>query len=235
MLLIRQQHKTGGISMKTTPTTNSVTDSVHQAHKARIEAARNTVIDNHVIEQIKEYANTKISEDDAGRVRCSTFEDFDIICRYIATKEHVQHSKVYPALRLIGYNHLYHRSKLGDPDILEDRFKYVSSGITTLNRNVVSAVANDLTMFNKTDKTTYRIEKKYIAIALKDSARYGVSTADLNLYHALCGAKILTETSPDYILLRENEFFVVVNTMLDRVESSIKWSNDLMEKVLNDV
>lgn len=220
--------------MKTTPTTNSVTESVYEVHKARIEASRSNIVDNHVIDQIKDYAYLKIKEDDAGRVRCSTFDDFDIVCRYIATKEHIQHSRVYPALRLIGYNHLYHTSKLGDPDILEDRFNLVSRGIITLNRNMVSTVANDLAMFNKTNKTTYRIEKKYIAISLKDSARYGVSTADLNLYHALYGVKILTETDPDYILLRENEFFVVASVMLDRVESSIKWGNDLMEKMLND-
>jgi hypothetical protein len=231
--------KIGGISMTINTTEFSETESVYEAHKARIEASRNDVPVSDIVDQIKTYAYKKIKESDAGYVKCSTNKDIDIVCRFIAATESISKSRVYPSLRLIGYNDRYHYIKTGGTNILKDRADLINRCALTLDENIISLASNDLRLFDNTKKTPYRIDKQDIAISVKDAGSYGIRTSDLNMYHVAHGLKRLvaneeihTTLDEPYTALKESEYCNSVLSLLDKTESLIMWNNQMIEKML---
>lgn len=220
--------------MTTSTTEFSETESVYQTHKARIEAARNDVPVSGIVDQIKTYTNTKISNDDVGYVKCSTIDDLDIICGFISANENVIQSRVYPALRLIGYNDRYHQFKLDKHILFEDRAVLIKRCKLALNRNIVEMMSTTTDVFKGTRKKTYRIDKMAVAVTVKDAERYNIKTSDLNLYYALHGLRILVANEPDYMLLKDHEYFVGALTTLSHAEDSVKWNIQTMETMLDN-
>ena len=185
-----------------------------------------------IIDQIKSYANTSIKEEESMSVRCSTFNDFDVVCMFIAANENIASSRIYPALRLIGYNDRYHQFKLTGSDLIEDRSSLIQRSILSMNDGIINIVADHKDIFRETTKKVHRINRNAVAIANKTSDRCRIRVSDLNLYHALCGLRMLVDIEPDYILLQDKERFVASMAKLNRFEAITKAENTVLAKVL---
>lgn len=160
----------------------------------------------HYIDQIVGYAHTSIPEDESGRVRCNTFRMLNHLCKFIAANEDIPESKVYPALRFIGYNVRYHRMKSNDPDPLQEIGKVVKECVLTRDVALMGMLENSR-IFQDTISTVYRMPSDAIAVAMKDAEHSSVQLADLNLYNVLEGVSTLLDNEPDYVLLRDDRMF----------------------------
>lgn len=184
----------------------------------------------HYLNQMKAYANTEITNDDAATMRGASFRAFDFVCRNITRTQGIRKDKVYPALRLLGYNRCYNakKSNYGE-DVFSEISRLVQDAESQLNyANMMRMEATrgfiDVTMTRK----NYRVEASTQKIALDTSDEAGIRTSELNLYHAMHGLKVLTEEEPDFIILRENEIIVGVLEVLTRAEQGlIAYKEDL--------
>ena len=145
----------------------------------------------HYVETMKEYAQTSISEEDAGRMRCCTFEAFEYVCHIIATRMGIKYTKVYPALRVLGYNWRYHDMKTGNPDILYEMGTVVKQSKMGDNPGLLPFVTNSDGLFREGKVIQYRIAKTAIEQASDLAEECGVRLSELNLFDALQGLYVL--------------------------------------------
>jgi len=157
------------------------------------------------IDKIAEYAKTVIDEADAGRMRCGTTKSLTRMCKFIAVSENVPVTKVYPALRWIGYNSRYHDMKNDEADLLYGLGDRVRRCTLTTRVNVIDVATDNVNLFGNTTLSQYRVQKDVLAIAEKDADHAGIRLRDLNLYNALEGLEVLVSKEPEYILLRDTD------------------------------
>lgn len=215
---------------ETRQTTNSgTTESVYQTHRDRISADRVYKPNNTLVEQIKTYAGTKIVEDDAGRVNCASFKSLNHVCKFIAANEDVPVTKVYPSLRMIGYNIRYNDMKNNNPDMLYEMGGLVKRCVLTSNPNAIDFATNDDNLFGRTLKSVYRIREDVIAVAMKDAESAGIQVSELNMFNVLEGVDALTSMDADYALMRDNMIFRKTLLAFDEIKQSIRWKIGWME------
>jgi hypothetical protein len=185
------------------------------------------------VNQMKEYATTEITNDDAATMKGATFRAFDFVCKNITRTQVIRRDRVYPGLRMLGYNWCYNRMK---SNFGEDVFTQISSLVeeveSQLNYNNMlrSEVARgfiDVTMTKKNFRVTSQAQK--LSLDKADSA--GLRTSELNLYYAMHGLKVLIDNEPDFILLRENEIIVDVMRVLERAESGLMGYKNELERL----
>ena len=184
----------------------------------------------HYLNQMKAYAAAEITNDDAATMRGASFRAFDFVCKHITRTHGIRKDKVFPALRLIGYNRCYNVKKANyGEDVFSEISRLVNDAESQLNyANMMRMEATrgfiDVTMTRK----NYRVEASTQKIALDTSDEAGIRTSELNLYHAMHGLKVLTEEEPDFIMIRENEIIVGVLEVLARAEMGlIAYKEDL--------
>ena len=161
----------------------------------------------HYVETMKEYAQTSISEEDAGRMRCGTFGAFKYVCHIISTRMGIKHTKVYPALRVIGYNWRYHDMKTGNPDVLYEQGSIVKRCKMGDDPGLLPFVTSSDGLFPEGKVIQYRIVKTAIEQASDLAEECGVRLSELNLFDALQGLDVLVNNEPDYILMRDDLYF----------------------------
>lgn len=210
-------------------TKNNTVDSVYQIHKDKVQSGVSSDALTEIqypqgsyTQQIIDYARTSIPEDEASRVRCATFRSLDNVCKFIAAKEDVPESKVYPALRYIGYNVRYHDMKCGKADNLYNLGDVVKQCVLTMHVPLIE-FATDTNIFKDTRSVTYRMQKAVIAITMKDAEQYGIKVSELNLYNVLTGINTLVFNEADYILLRDERIFKMALTYFADVKSIIDY------------
>jgi hypothetical protein len=213
-----------------------VTESVYQAHKKRVlDEVAYRPSDNlmhpqgHYIEQMKEYAETKIPREDAATMRCSSFKEFDFICKYIMRSIGIKKHRVYPALRYIGYNTCYHQMKLNGGDVFIDIANLVKTETLTLNYDVMMRTDIQRRFINaNVYNKVYKVTEQIKTIALDQADECEIRTSDLNLYHAMHGFKVLVDNEPEFFMIAENEIVDDVLRVLERTERSLsKYKDDL--------
>lgn len=179
--------------------------------------------------QMKEHALIKISRDEAATMRCASFKGFDYICKYITRTEGIRKDKVYPALRMIGYNKCYHDMKTNLGDVFTDITELIKLSEMSLNYDAM--IRTDVKRsFINTDTYTkvYKVNDQAKAIALDTANDTEIRTSDLNLYYAMHGLKVLVENEPDFILMRDNEIIIDVLKILNRSDRSLlQYKHDL--------
>ena len=173
------------------------------------------------IDQIVAYANLQIKEEDAGRVRCATTKSLDRVFKFIAVKESIPVTKVYPAIRYIGYNSRYHNMKTNLLDPLYSLGDAVSKCINTADVDMIDFATEDSVIFENTVTSLYRMKKDAISITMKDADQYGIKVADVNMYNVLEGLDVLMSNEPDYILLRDKPLFEYPMATFDSIKRLI--------------
>jgi hypothetical protein len=175
------------------------------------------------IDQMKAYGRAKIEEEDSARMKCATFTALDFVCRYITATEGIRKDRVYPGLRLLGYNWCYNEkmSNFGE-DIFtqiaelrrtsEVTLNYTSMILSTGTRTIIDGLLN---------RKLFRVAKPVQKLAIDCADSAGIRTSELNLYHAMYGVKVLVENEPDYILLRENEIVDDAMRVLHRTDQTL--------------
>lgn len=219
--------------------TQNTTESVYQTHRDKILGSRSAQTDVHhpqgyYIDQIVDYAHTSIPEDEANRVRCGTFTSLKYICKFIAVKEDIPESKVYPALRYIGWNIRYHNMKCGKPDILTELGKHVKECMNTGHMSLVAFVMNDSNIFSDTSSALYRMRKDTIAITMKDAEYCSLKVSEMNLYNVLEGIDTLILNEPDYILMRDKRIVRAPMDIFHDAKDMLRWKCAGLEGILND-
>lgn len=175
----------------------------------------------HYIDQIIAYANLVIPEAETSSMRCASTRIFDHVCKFIAANENVPVSRVYPALRYIGYNYRYHTMKNDSPDPLYEMGETVKRCILSGNIDIMDFAVHDDVLFVDTKSSMYRVKKSVSAVAIKDAGEYGVRVSQLNLYNALTGLDVVVSNEPDYILLREMQIFIDPLKSFDKIKRMI--------------
>lgn len=223
--------------MTETPIEDSITESVYQVHRDRILSAPTTDDFEHLavgeyIEQMKESATTKIPSADAATMNCSTFNNFMYVCNFISAEENINRDRVYPALRLLGYNHCYHEYKLNGSDIFSDIHTLVAKCATSFDNDAMWFASKGHSFFVGAHTKVYKVHRQTVAIVVKRAAECGVKTSNLNLYHALRGLKLLVENEPDYILLKDKNIFADSLGVLDKADKSLLKQRRVLEVML---
>lgn len=184
----------------------------------------------HYLNQMKAYANLEIANEDAATMKGASFRAFDFVCKHITRTQGIRKDKVFPGLRLLGYNRCYNakKSNLGEDIFSELRRLVYDDGVllnyATMLRTEVTRSFIDVTMTRK----NYRVEAKTQKIALDTADETNIRTAELNLYHALHGLKVLTEEEPAFIMLKDNEIITNVLDVLTRADQGlIDYRNEL--------
>lgn len=198
-------------------TTANTADSVYNIHKAKILGS----IVGKYIKQLHDVAETVIPNEDAASLRCSTFEDFTYMCNYIGVKEEIRADRVYPALRLLGYNKCYHDYKLSGSDIFSDIHTLVDKCKLSRDNNTMRFANKSSELFSGVKTKSYRVDAQVSAVAVLRALQCGIRTSNLNLYHALCGLQVLVDNEPDYILLSEEELVTDALKMLIRADKNL--------------
>lgn len=202
----------------------NMTDEVYEAHKHRVlgderyesyHKASTKPANNYdpdraqggLIEQVKAYANTSIDRNESATVRCGMIASLDRVCHFIAINEGIPSTRVYPAVRVIGYNNRYHEMKNDAPDPLYEIGGVTREAILTADIEIVDYVRKTNIAFDGVKSVNFRIHSDAIAIAAKDAQASGVKVSELNLYNTLEGLKLLVDNEPDYILMRDEPMF----------------------------
>lgn len=184
----------------------------------------------HYLDQIHAYATAQLANEDAGSMRFGTFRKLDHVCKFIAVNEDVQTSKLYPALRWIGYNNRYHDMKNSNPDGLDVLADNVKKCMLTIDSNLIDCASSYI--FQSTSTEVFRVEKKVVAVTTKDAKRYGIRVSDLNMYNVLEGVNVLLNNEPDYIVLRDKQIFDVVINVYNEMQDMIRYKNIGLEAIL---
>ena len=171
--------------------------------------------------------------EDASRARCGTFKSLNNICKFIAAKEDIPESKVYPALRMIGYNIRYHNMKGGDLDPLHKIGDVVKECILTADTAMIEFATTD-SMFDNITSAQYRMRKDVIAIAMKDAEHSGIKVSELNMYNVLEGINTLVLNEPDYILLRDERIFRTPLELFGDIKNKLQWKYDGLKTSLSE-
>lgn len=174
------------------------------------------------IDQMKSHAKIEIAEENAARMRCASFREFDFVCRNITATTGIRKDRVYPSLRVIGYNWCYHDFKSNIGDVFSEIEERIRTSDSVLNYDAMMQSETPREFIaTKTNRKVYRVTKQVREVTLKQSEPCKIRTSDLNLYHAMSGLKVLIENEPDFIMLRENEIVEDVMRVLWRSERSL--------------
>lgn len=184
----------------------------------------------HYLDQIHAYTEAKITNEDAGSMRFGTFRKLDHVCKFIAANESIQVSRLYPALRWIGYNNRYHDMKNNNLDGLDVLAENVKKCMLTIDSNLIDCASTYI--FQSTGTEVFRVEKKTVAITTKDAKRYGIRVSDLNLYNVLEGVDVLLNNEPDYIVLRDKHIFEAIVGVYNEMQTAIRFKNIGLDAIL---
>lgn len=184
------------------------------------------------LDQMKEHAGLEIPNDEAATMKCASFRAFDFVCKYIRRTEGIRKDRVYGGLRLLGYNRCYNKMKSNfGADVFTEITRLVDDAesrlsYTNMMRTEIARGFIDVTMTRK----NYRVKADVKKVALDTADAVGIRTAELNLYHAMHGVRVLIENEPDFILIRENEIITDVMQVLTRADQGlIEYKNDLVK------
>ena len=169
-------------------------DAVYQAHKIRIATGRQVTI----IDQMKDYTRTKIRRDESATMNCGTHKHISILCKHISAHDGIKYTRLYPALRMIGFNHRYHEYKLGRSDVLYDISTIVNKCYMSTNPYIIDYISNDVLTFGKMQTTKYRFLDTDIGIATTESYNCGIKVSELNFYNVLAGINVLISNESYY-------------------------------------
>lgn len=213
----------------------SVTEDVYQAHRANVLGDRQQYREpiGGYIEQIHAYANTRISAEESRTVRCATFNELDFVCDGIAAMEEINPTRMYPALRLIGYNHRYHNMKCGDPDPLFEMANIVKSCRVLFKSNITRYANTNDVAFGETRTAVFRMHSDAIAVTDKDARYCGIRVSQLNMFNVLDGINVLIENEPDYTLLKDNEMFNQIVSRYTEIKQALRWKVESLKHVLD--
>lgn len=187
---------------------------------------------NHYIGQIIEYAKTKIPAEESSIVGIKTFKSLNQVVKYIATKEGIRETKVYPALRMLGYNKRYSDMKRGNPDGIYAMSDLVNIAVMSLNPSLMDEAMNYRTLFDDMRTKNFRIHKSAIEVASKDADESGIEINSLNLYNVLTGLELLVNEEPDYIRVRDERIFAAPMVIFGDAKDTIRHKQIGLEAIL---
>ena len=148
-----------------------------------------------VLDKIRSYVYSPIPEDSAARVHCRFPEHVDILCDYIASKEDLRYTRIYPAIVVIGYGVRMHNLKEEGRDIISDISDILKSlrlSRIRSDRLFVKGV-NNVTIRFQGDRHNFRFESELVAQVSDTAKLCGALSSDLYLYYFLIGIKELVE------------------------------------------
>lgn len=117
---------------------------------------------------------------------------------------HTPESKVYPALRLIGYNIRYHNLKCNNPDPLYDIGKLVRECVLTAKVPLIEHATKATDIFVGVNTRKYRISENDISISMMDANYAGIKVSELNMYNVFEGINTLILNEPYYNNVRND-------------------------------
>jgi len=176
------------------------TDDVYQAHKDRVAAINEKYTNGGIdyIEQLKDYAHTKISRDESAVMNCGTYNNIDVLCTHISAHDNIKSTRVYPGLRLIGFNHRYHEYKKGNGDTLYEISELTDRCYLSTDPFIIDYVSRDSLSFDGAKSVQYRVDDRTMGIAVTEAHNYGIKVSELNLYNVLIGINVLVSNEPYY-------------------------------------
>jgi len=116
-----------------------------------------------VLDRLHSYVYAPIKDEDSGRTQCRYNKYVDKLCNYVAAKESLKYTKVYPAIVSIGYG-VWQHNKNGNGDLLLDvsvRLKELRSSDSENDRNIASRFESTTVHFQG-DRRAYRFDKTVI-------------------------------------------------------------------------
>lgn len=184
------------------------------------------------VEQLKTYANTPRTREDSRKVNCATFGAMDQACRIITQVSKIPATKVYPGLREIGYTVRYADMKAHNPDALWELAEITDKCMDMLDPGLMPYLASSNGLFEETHTVAYRINESSIEVAKKDALSAGVKISELNLFNALSGLELLTQTDPNYALLLNHLYISECLSKLDFIRRRLDAKRSTLLKVL---
>lgn len=186
------------------------------------------------LEKLREYATTSLSREDSGMMRCATFDAFEYICGIISSIEKIPVTRVYPGLRMIGYDHRYTNMKNNNPDALWDIGDVANRCMVCGDPGVIPFVSSSTGLFSDVRSSSYRVNEQVISIAGKDAQRAGIKLSELNLFNALEGLNILVNDDQKYFVYRENVYIEESLAKFSFIKRHLTAKRATLLKVLGD-
>lgn len=189
--------------------------------------------DGTVLDDIIWYARNELPVEDSMIARCATFDSLDYICSIIAAREKIKRTKVYPALRMVGYNWRYHDMTNDNPDALYGMCERVQTCLISGDPGIVPIVTQSKGLFTSTRTVQYRVSREAMGIAGKDADDAGISLSELNLFNVLEGLTRLCENTSTYREFRDNNLlFDETLTTFSFIKRRLTAKRDVIERIL---
>ena len=189
---------------------------------------------DYCINLMKAYASTKRTRDDSSVVRCATFEEFDGACELIEIVSTIPFTKVYPALREVGYNMRYTDMKNSNPDALWDLGDVVYRCKLLRDDGLKPFLKMSRGLFTNTVDASYRMSTPTIGETGTWARKAGIKISELNLYNALSGLELLTQTDPDYYMLIDDKDVKESMHKLGNIRDLLMAKRNVLVKMLGD-
>ena len=171
---------------------------------------------DYCIGEMKEHARLVRTRDESGMMRCATFDEFDEACETIGRLSKISRTKVYPALRHIGYRVRYTEMKQGSPDALYELGDLIQLGWDSGKRGLRPFLRMSTGLFTNVRVVSYRAMLTTIGETETTAELAGVKLSELNLFNALSGLELLTQTDPDYYMLIDE---LEIKESIQKIES----------------
>lgn len=192
---------------------SGITHDVYLAHRNSVLGDRNEVGTRKAysyvpvqdppgtqIEFIRRYADTKIKEKDAERMKCSVIPELSHLCRVISDRENDRsQSKIYAAFVVAGVNIRYSDMKNENQDVIYDIGEHIHCCVSSYDRELMEFTSHNDVLFEGARSDTVRFESSIAGRTRKESAKCSIRLADMNLYNALAGVERFSTDDPDYI------------------------------------
>lgn len=202
-------------------------DEVYERHAARVRGEQGTLI-----QQIKDFGKEIIPEEDARRMNCATFEDFELIWMDVKHEANIRIDRVYGALRLIGYNARWHQKTIGGDDPLGEVGELIRLCERSRDRDIKLMAKRRAPLFTDVRSIKIRIDKDTHGHAVNDAEDAGIQTSHLNLYLALTGVEALVENEPAWIERRDDDDIIDILRMKSKAARSLLHQRTMLRGVL---
>lgn len=170
--------------------------------------------------RIIDYIRTSLPTIATKGVSCGTSTHIDDLCLYISTHNNITYSKVYPALRRIGYNSIYNNDGV-NVNLLYELSDLVNRSNLALNTsvlytNILNSVISDVSIFTCViDHQEYNDIIKYVN-------NYNIRISNLNMYHVMLGIRELVGNGSEYNRLKDSKLYKDVLSHLNNFETVIQ-------------
>ena len=182
-----------------------------------------------VLDRLHQYVYAHILEEDSARAWCRRSDNVNIICDYIAVREKLRYTRIYPSIVRIGHGMRLYSIKEEDDLISEvsNRLDELRSSDKREDRAIAMRIGNVKIRFDG-DRYKYRFEKTLVAQISECAKKCGANTSDLYLYYFLIGIKELVESEESLYQIAGFKEYKRSMDDLDDINEGLEISNVLI-------